>query len=357
MQQLILCLKTASKTTRLSVHSNREQIFMNTVRHSSEELSQFNFPREQYDLRKKAVLDELKKANIYLNEIGIIVCKGGVIKPMPGGIYRVNDAMLEDILHPMAEHESNLAALIAEDIAKQSTQDIQAVIADPACVDEMDELAKLSGLPEITRRSLMHTLSQRTAAKNYAKSIGKSYDSANVIVAHLGSGISVGAHCNGKIIDVNNGLNGDGPMSPARTGSLPVGQLIDLCYSGKYTKEEMMLKIYRDGGMKAYLGTSDAIAVEKRVLAGDKEAILIFNAIAYQVAKEIGSLTTVLAGEVDGIVITGGLAHSQFIINEIIKRVKHLGNVTTYPGENEMSALAANGFMVLSGEIIVKEYA
>jgi len=330
---------------------------MNTVRHSSEELSKFRSPREQYDFRKKIVLDELKKADIDVNDIAIIVCKGGVIKPMTGGIYRVNKAMLDDILHPMAEHESNLAALIAENIARQSTQDIEAVIADPACVDEMDEVAKLSGLPEITRRSIMHTLSQRTVASDYAKAMGKSYDSVNVIVAHLGSGISVGAHCKGQIIDVNNGLNGDGPMSPARTGSLPVGQLIDLCYSGKYSREDMLFKIYRDGGMKAYLGTSDSVAVEKRVLAGDKEAELIYKGIAYQVAKEIGALSTVLMGEVEGILITGGLAHSHFIVSEIMKRVKHLGNVTTYPGDNEMHALALNGYMVLLGETKVKEYA
>ncbi len=356
MQHLILCLKTASKTTRLTVHSNREQIFMNTIRHPSEKLSEFSLPSEQYDFRKKIVLEELKKADIDANDIAIIVCKGGVIKPMTGGIYRINKAMLDDIMHPMAEHESNLAALIAEDIARQSTQGIEAVIADPACVDEMDEVAKLSGLPEIPRRSIMHTLSQRTVASDYAKSMGKSYDSINVIVAHLGTGISVGAHHKGKIIDVNNGLNGDGPMSPARTGSLPVGQLIDLCYSGKYSREDMLLKIYREGGMKAYLGTSDAVAVERKVLDGNKEAELIFKAIAYQVAKEIGALSTTLMGEIDGILITGSLAYSQYIVNEIIKRVKHLGRVTTYSGDNEMHALAMNGYMVLSGEIQVKEY-
>lgn len=356
MQQLILCLKTASKTTRLAVHSNREQIFMITVRHSSEELAQFNTPREQYNFRKNTVLNELQKADIDVNDIAIIVCKGGVIKPMTGGIYRVNQAMLEDLSHPMADHESNLGVLIAEEIAKKSVHDIKAVIVDPACVDEMDEIAKLSGMPEITRNSIMHTLSQRTVAVSYANTLGKNYDDVNVIVAHLGSGITVGAHCKGKIIDVNNGLNGDGPMAPARTGGLPVGQLIDMCFSGHYTKEEMIRKIYKKGGMKAYLGTSDAIAIEKRVLAGDKQAEIIYKAIAYQVAKEIGALSTVLEGEIDGILITGGLAQSQYIIDEIIKRVKHLGNVSVYPGENEMSALAMNGYMVLRGEIEVKEY-
>ncbi len=356
MQQLILCLKTASKTTRLSVHSNREQIFMITVRHSSEELAQFNTPREQFGFRKGVVLSELKKADIDVNDISIIVCKGGVIKPMTGGIYRVNKVMLEDLSHPMADHESNLGVLIAEEIAKQSVHDIKAIIVDPACVDEMDEIAKLSGLPEISRKSIMHTLSQRTVAGSYANTQGKNYDDVNVIVAHLGSGISVGAHKKGKIVDVNNGLNGDGPMSPSRTGGLPVGALIEMCFSGKYTKDELMQKIYRKGGMKAYLGTSDAVNIEKRVLSGDEQATLIYRGIAYQVAKEIGALGAVLEGEVDGILITGGLAQSQFIVDEIIKRVKHIANVTVYPGESEMSALAMNGYMVLRGEIEVKEY-
>ena len=356
MQQLILSLKTASKTTRLSVHSNREHVFMTIVRHSSEELAQFNSPREQFGFRKDAVLDELKKADIDINEIAIIVCKGGVIKPMPGGVYKLNKAMLDDISHPMAEHESNLGVLIAEEIAKRSIHDIQAVIVDPACVDEMSELAKLSGLPEITRKSIMHTLSQRTVATNYANTLGKKYENINVIVAHLGSGISVGVHCKGQIIDVNDGLTGDGPMSPSRTGDLPVGQLIEMCYSGKYSKEEMMLKIYKKGGMKAYLGTSNAVEVEKQFMAGDRKAKLIFDGIAYQVAKEIGALSTVLEGKVDGIIITGGLAHCQYIVDEIIKRVNHLGDVTTYSGDNEINALAMNGYMVLRGEIDVKEY-
>ncbi len=356
MQQLILCLKTASKTTRLSVHSNREQIFSITVRHSSEELSKFKFPREQYNFRKNTVLNELQKADIDVNDISIIVCKGGVIKPMQGGVYKVNDAMIKDLSQPMAEHESNLGVLIAEEIAKISKHDIQAVIVDPACVDELDDIAKISGLPEISRKSIMHTLSQRTVAKSYANTKGKNYNDVNVIVAHLGSGISVGAHKKGKIIDVNNGLNGDGPMSPARTGGLPVGQLIDLCYSGKYTKDELMLKIYKQGGMKAYLGTSNAIEIERKVNEGDEKAELIYKAIAYQVAKEIGALSTVLLGDVAAILITGGLAQSQFLIDEIMNRVMHLGDVIVFPGENEMNALAENGYKVLRGEIKVNEY-
>ncbi len=356
MSQLILSLKTAIKNTRLSVHSNREQVFLINIKHTQEELAAFKTVMDQFEFRKEAVLNELQKADIDFNEIAIIVCKGGVIKPMDGGIYGVNEAMLRDIFHPMAEHESNLGVLIANEIAKQSAKDIQAIIVDPSCVDEMDEIAKISGMPEIERKSIMHTLSQRTVAKSFATSVGKEYEDVNVIVAHLGTGITVGAHYKGKIIDVNNGLNGDGPMSSQRSGGVPVGQLIELCFSGDFSKEEMIRKVCGNGGMRAYLGTGDALEVEEMISNGDKKAELIYKTIAYQVAKEIAAMSAVLMGEIDGILITGGLAQSQFIIDEISKRLKHISEVIIFPGENEMKALANNGYLVLRDEIEVKEY-
>lgn len=356
MDKLILCIKTVSKTTKLSVHFNRKQIYLINIKHPLDELCKFNSVIDQFELRKHAVLEELKRANIELSDIGIVVGRGGLLKPIPGGVYHINEAMLKDIYHPIAEHESNLGGLIADAIAKEIGNNVNAVIVDPACVDEMDPIAKISGMPDITRRSFLHTLSQRAVAMRFAVANGKAYETVNVIVAHLGSGISVGAHCKGKIIDVNNGLNGDGPMSPTRSGGVPVGQLVDLCFSGKFTQEEIMTKICGNGGMKAYLGTNDAIEIEKRITSGDKEAEIIYNAIAYQISKEIGALSTVLKGEVDGILITGGLAYSQYIVNEITERVKHIGEIRVYPGENEMQALAMNGYMVLNGEIEVKEY-
>ena len=356
MNDLILCLKTAVKNTRISVHTRREQLFLKIAKHPNEKLAEFESVNEQFEYRKDIVLNELKKADFDINDIAIIVCKGGVIKPMDGGIYKVNDAMLNDLSRPMADHESNLGVLIANEIANLSNRDTQAIIVDPACVDEMDEIAKISGMPDITRKSILHTLSQRTVAENFARSIGKDYNSINVIVAHIGTGITVGAHRKGKIVDVNNGLAGDGPMSSQRAGGLPVAQLINLCYSGKHTKQEMMRKVCGNGGLRGYLGTSDALEIEKMIKDGDENAELVYRAMAYQVAKEIAAMSAVLMGEVDGILLTGGIAYSRIIIGEISQRVKHIADVSIYPGENEMKALAASGLMVLNDEAEAKEY-
>ena len=357
MSELILSIKTISKMTKLSVHANRETILFKNVKHSPEELCKFENVIDQFELRKNAVLEELKKAQIDFNCISIVVAKGGLLdKPKASGAYIVNEAMLNDLKKPEAEYVSNLGGLIAEAIVREAGGKIKAIIVDPAFVNEMDAIAQISGMPELPRRAILHTLSQRTVAKHFADAIGKSYDSINVIVAHLGTGITVGAHRMGKIIDVNNGLNGDGPMSPARSGGVPAGQLVELCFSGKYSQKEIMNKISGNGGMKAYLGTCDAIEVEKLIAQGDKNAELVYKAIAYQTAKEIGSLSVVLRGRIDGILLSGGLAHSQIIIDEISEMVSHLGKVRVYPGENEMQALATYGYMILNDEIEVKEY-
>jgi butyrate kinase len=349
MARLILSLKTVTTQTKITVHSNREQLLMVYVRHTEEELGNYHKVTDQLELRKNAILKELERAHFELNEIGIIVCRGGVLKPLKGGIYNVNEKMIEDLHHPVAEHESNLGAMIAYDFAKMIGNNVKAITVDPACTDELEPMARISGMPEIERTSIMHTLSQRTVAKNYARRLGKKYAESNMIVAHLGSGISVGAHCKGKVIDVNNGLDGDGPMSVTRTGSVPVGELIKMCYSRKYTEDEMMKKVYLNGGLKAYLGTNNAIEVEKKIAEGDEYAELVYKTVAYQIAKEIGALATVLEGKVDGILITGGLAYSNIIICEIKKRVEFIAPVRVYPGEREMEGLAANANKVLSG--------
>lgn len=356
MAKQILILKTVSKRTKISVHANREQILLINIRHTDEELAQFNRVIDQLELRKNAILQELQRADIHLEDIGIIVCRGGVLKPIDGGIYNVNQAMIKDLHEPMAEHESNLGALIAYDLVKMTGNGAKAITVDPACTDEMEPIAKVSGIPEITRKSIMHTLSQRTVAKHFASRIGKAYEEANIIVAHLGSGISAGAHHKGKIIDVNNGLNGDGPMSAARCGNLPVGQLIELCFSGKFTKEELLKKTYLNGGLKAYLGTSDGIKIEQMIENGNKDAEFYYKALAYQLAKEIGALATVLNGKVDGIIITGGMAYSKFIIDEVTEKISFIAPVKVYPGEREMDGLAENAYKVLNGEAEVTEY-
>jgi butyrate kinase len=356
MDKKILVINPGSTSTKIAVFSNRTQIYMISVKHEQEVLAKFDCIADQYEYRKSMVKDELIKAGIELKEIDIIVCRGGLLKPIMGGAYKVNEAMLRDIRNPMGEHESNLGGLIAYALVKEIGPHVEAIIVDPTCIDEMEDVARISGMPEIPRKSFLHALNQRAAGRKFALDFGKKYEEVNIIVVHMGGGISVGAHRKGRIIDVNNGLNGDGPMSPERSGGLPVGQLVDLCFSGQYTKGEICKKIKGKGGLTAYLGTNDAIVIEQRISEGDEYARLIYSALSYQVAKEIGALSTVLKGEVDAILLTGGLAYSNMIVNEISERVAHLAPVKVYPGENEMEAMAANGFMALNHEIEVKEY-
>lgn len=356
MRDLILSIKTITKMTKISVHSNRETMLYKNIKHASEELAKFENVMDQFEMRKTAVLEELKKSQIDFCSIAIVVAKGGLLKPMKSGAYIVNDLMVNDLKQPEAEHVSSLGGLIAAALVRECPNTIPAVIVDPGYVDEMDDIAKISGMPELPRRAILHTLSQHAVAKHFANSIGKTYETVNVIVAHLGTGISVGAHSKGRIIDVNNGLNGDGPMSPSRSGGVPAGQLVELCFSGKFTEKEIMKKICGKGGLKAYLGTNDGQEVERMITEGNKDAELVYKAIAYQTAKEIGALSVVLRGKIDGILLSGGLAHSKIIIDEITDMVGHLAKVRVYPGENEMQALANYGYLILSKEVEVKAY-
>ncbi|MDD3877346.1 MAG: butyrate kinase [Bacteroidales bacterium] len=356
MERFILVVNPGSTSTKIAVYNNRKEIFLMNVKHEQEELAKFERIADQFEYRKNMIKEVLLTSGINLNTINIVVGRGGLLKPIEGGVYKVNEAMLRDIRNPMGEHESNLGGVIAYALAKEINPDILAIIVDPTCVDEMEDIARISGMPELPRKSFLHTLNQKAIARTYAKELKLKYEDVNVIVAHMGGGISVGAHAHGRVIDVNNGLNGDGPMSPERSGGVPVGQLVELCFSGKYSKAEILKKIKGKGGLSAYLGTNDAIQVEKRIENGDTYAKLIYSAISYQVAKEIGALSTVLKGNVDGILLTGGLAYGHFITDAITERVAHLGPVKVYPGEGEMEALALNAHLVLNEEIVVKEY-
>ena len=356
MKNLILVINPGSTSTKIAVYENRKSFFLINIKHSNDLHSKYPRIADQFEFRKETVINELNKASIEFSRIAVIVTRGGLLKPITGGAYKVNEKMIYDIHHPMAEHESNLGGLIAYEIAKEIGGNIPSIIVDPTCVDELEEIARISGMPELPRLSFLHSLNQRAVARRYATEIGRIYEDINLIVVHMGGGISAGAHSKGRIIDVNNGLNGEGPMSPERSGGVPSGQLVELCFSGKFTKDEIMKKLKGKGGLCAYLGTSDAIEIEKRIANGDKYAELIFRAIPYQVAKEIGALSTVLKGEVDGILITGGLAFSNMLINDISDRVKHIGTVKVYPGEDEMETLALYGYMTITKEIEVKEY-
>ena len=331
-------------------------MFLRSIKHQTEVLTNFERIADQHEYRKKMIIDEILKSGIDLREIDIVVARGGLLKPVSGGVYRVNKAMIRDIKNPLREHESNLGGLLAFEIAKEIGPKIKAIVVDPTYVDEMDDVARISGVPELPRRSLMNALNQRAVAQNFAKQIGANYKDVNLIVAHMGRGISVGAHSQGRIIDVNNWLNGDGPMSPERSGGVPPGQLVELCFSGKFPKQEILKKLKGKGGLIGYLETSDASEIEKRIENGDKQAELVYSAMSYQIAKEIGALSTVLKGEVDGILLTGGLAYSNVIVDDITMRVRHIGPVRVYPGDGEMEFLAMNGYHALIGEVDVNEY-
>lgn len=356
MNQLILVINPISIATQIAIYNYRKQVFLTCIKHPAEDLSSFKKVVDQHDFREKAIIEELKKTDIDIHDIKIVVGRGGLLKPISGGVYRVNDAMIKDIKHPMGEHESNLGGIMAYHIAKKIGHDIFAIIIDPASVDEMDEIAKISGIPEIQRKSILHTVHQRTVARNFVREIGQKYEEVNLIVAHLGKSISIGAHHEGRIIDVNNGLIGDGPMTTERSGTVPGGELVDLCFSGKFTKEQVVKKMKGEGGVFAYIGIKNHYEIEKLIEQGDKKAELYYSAVAYQIAKEIGALSTVLNGKVDGILITGELAYSKFIIDELTNRIKHLGLIRIYPGEDDIDSYAMYGYMVLSGEIDVKEY-
>ncbi|MGC8865103.1 MAG: butyrate kinase [Bacteroidales bacterium] len=355
-KERVLAINPGSTSTKIAVYEGNKNIFLKTLRHSAEELKDFPKITDQFAFRREIILKELFQAGIDINTIEAIVGRGGLVKPIPSGVYEVNERMIEDLkVGVMGEHASNLGGLIAYDIA-QTQGKAKAYIADPVVVDELQDVARVAGHPHFQRVSIFHALNQKAVARSYAKSLNKKYEELNLIVAHLGGGISVGAHCKGKVIDVNNALDGDGPFSPERSGSLPVGQLAALCFSGKYTLEEVKKMITGKGGYVAYLGTNSAYDVEIAARNGDEKAKLIQDAMAYQVAKEIGAMSAVLKGQVDGIILTGGIAHNTYFINYIKEMVSHLGPIIVYPGEDEMEALAINGLMVLRGETQPRVY-
>ncbi|GAB1404711.1 MAG: butyrate kinase [Lentimicrobiaceae bacterium] len=352
----ILAINPGSTSTKIAVFQGNNPVFVRTITHSAEELSKYDKVTDQYAFRKEIIYKQLEEAGVELENIRAVVGRGGLTKPIPSGVYEVNEAMKNDMANsPMGEHASNLGGFIADDIAR-SLPNARAFIADPVVVDELSELARVSGHPEFSRKSIFHALNQKAIARQHARSIMRKYEDLNLIVVHLGGGISVGAHQKGLVVDVNQALDGEGPFSPERSGTLPSADLVRLSYSGKFTQKELLQMVKGKGGMTAFLGTNNAYEVEKRAQAGDDYAKFIFEAMAYQVAKTIGAMSTVLKGEVDGILITGGIAHSKWFVNQVIERVYKIAPVHVYPGEDEMRALAMNGLMVLKGEVEVKEY-
>ena len=352
----IFVINPGSTSTKIGLYTNTESIFQKDIHHSLEELSHFNHINEQFEFRKKIIIDELKNNQIELKQIIAIIGRGGILKPMPSGIYRINERMIFNIKNSALEHASNLGILLAYELSTLSEISKNAFMADPPCVDEMDDLARTTGIPDISRISLFHALNQRAVAHRYAQSINKKYQDINLIVAHLGGGISIGVHQKGKVIDVNNALNGDGPFTPERAGSIPAGQLVELCFSGKFSKEEILHQLSGKGGLTAYLGTNDFIEVKKIIEAGNTKALKLYQTMAYQIAKEIGAMASVLSGIVDGIILTGGLAFDKDFTELISKQIKFIAPIIIYPGENEMDALALNCLNALNGDVEIKEY-
>ncbi len=353
---LILAINPGSTSTKIAVYQNSKSIFLKTIRHQAEEIARYAKISDQFHFRKDIILKELKDAEICVEQISAVVGRGGLVKPIESGVYEVNERLKEDLrIGILGEHASNLGGLIADDIAK-SLPSAKAYIADPVVVDELQEVARVAGHPEFSRVSIFHALNQKAIARTYAKSLDKKYEELNIIVAHLGGGISVGAHLKGRVVDVNNALDGEGPFSPERSGTLPAGQLAKLCFSGKYTYDEVKKMITGKGGLVAHAGTNDAYEIEQKAKAGDAQAKLLQDAMAYDVAKWIGSMAAVLKGNVDGILLTGGIAHNPFLVDYVKDMVGFIAPVVVYPGEDEMMALAMNGLMALRHEVEIKEY-
>ncbi|MFW5855788.1 MAG: butyrate kinase [Bacillota bacterium] len=354
-ENLILAINPGSTSTKLGLYEGRDEIFTEKVVHKAEELKDFEKITDQMDLRLDYILDFLKQKNVNLNKLNAVVGRGGLLKPIPGGTYSVNDKMAEDLKAGLqGEHASNLGGLLARAIGEKAG--CPSFIVDPVVVDELKPEARLSGLPELDRRSIFHALNQKAVARKYAEEKEAKYKDLNIIVAHLGGGISVGIHHKGKVIDVNNALSGEGPFSPNRSGGLPTLDLFELCYSDKFKYNELKKKLVGNGGVMAYLGTNDMEEVEEKVKNGDEKARLVFDSMVYQTGKEIGSLAPIVNGNIDVIILTGGIAYSEYFTERVSNMVKYIAPVKIYPGEEELAALASGAFRVLSGKEEAKVY-
>ena len=350
----LLIINPGSTSTKIGVFENETSIYENTLRHSMEELSPYKKMTDQYDFRMSIIVNALKEAGIDVASLDAIVGRGGLVKPIDGGTYYVNEAMLHDLrIGLQGQHASNLGGLIANAIGNKIGK--PAFIVDPVVVDEFMEISRISGHPLIKRRSIFHALNQKAIARQYCKDVGKAYTDLNLIVVHMGGGISVGMHAKGRVIDANNALDGEGPFSPERSGTLPTGDLSALCFSGEYSHADIKKMIAGNGGLVAYFGSNNLLELEERAQT-EPEVKIAIDAMCYQVAKEIGAMSTAVCGEVDAILLTGGIARSEFITDEVAKRVSFIAEVHKYPGEDELAALAQGALRVLRGEEVAKEY-
>ena len=352
----ILVINPGSTSTKMAVFEDEKPLVLRNISHSQEELSQFDDVIEQHNYRKQLVLDELERVGVPL-DFDAVIGRGGLVKPVAGGVYEINQRMLDDTYSGIAlhNHACNLGCLIAHEIASK-IPGCRSFIADPGVVDELNDYARISGSPLMGRICIWHALNQRAIARRFAQEIGREYEDLDLIVCHMGGGISVAAHQHGRAVDANNALDGEGPFSPERAGSLPACDLIRLCYSGKYNEKQLLKRIAGKAGLNAHLGTTDVKEILRRIEDGDKHAELVLNAMIYHVAKNITGLGAVFCGKVDAILLTGGLARSEYIISRLRQRIEFLAPVYCFPGEDEMEALALNALAVLRGQREAKEY-
>ncbi len=354
-QPKTLVINPGSTTTKLALYKGLEELFVKNICHEQKDLQQFSSIIEQKEYRLTCIHEFIHESGITLTDLDIVMGRGGLLHPLEGGIYRISQDMLTDLEEARyGEHASNLGAPLAQQIAKEAS--CEAYIADPVVVDELIPEARVTGMPELERKSIFHALNQKIAAREVAEMLGKPYEETRLIVAHLGGGISIGAHRDGRVIDVNNALDGDGPFTPERSGGLPAGDLMRLAFSGTYTASELQRKICGAGGMSAYMGTSDVRKILKRAVDGEEQALFYIQTMIYQISKDIGALATVLHGNIDAIVLTGGMAHANTIVDGIRKRVGYLAKLYVIPGEREMLSLAENAFAVYNELREVKDY-
>ena len=350
-----LIINPGSTSTKIGVFEDETLLFEETLRHPTEVISQYATIVDQKDFRKQIILDLLKEKDFDLNSLQVIVGRGGMLKPIPSGTYAVSDDLLNDlIIGKQGQHASNLGGIIAREIG--DSIGVPSYIVDPVVVDELMPIARYSGVPELPRTSVFHALNQKAVAKRYAKEQGKAYDSLNLIVVHMGGGVSVGAHEKGRVVDIFNALDGDGAFSPERAGAVPCGALVTMCFSGKYTEQEVYKKLVGNGGFNAYIGTNDMRDVEKMVNNGDEYAAELREAFIMQLAKDIGSMACVLKGKVDQIIMTGGIAFDTAVTDGLTERAGFIAPITIYPGEDELLALVQGALRVMNGEEQAMEY-
>ena len=350
----ILAINPGMISTKVGIFQDEELLMHATLNHPFEELCRYPFIMDEFDYRREKIMEEIQCQG-YAMDFDVVVGRGGLVKPIESGVYELNDKVIEDTRHPRLHHACNLGSLIALSIARE-IEGCRAFTVDPGVVDELDDVARITGLPELPHQTIWHALNQREIAKRYCREHGVKYEEQDLIVCHMGSGISFAMHHHGRAIECSNALSGDGPFSPSRAGMLPTAQLVKLCYSGQYTEAEMLRKINGHSGLTAHLGTNDVREVERRIAEGDEKAKLILDAMVYNIARWLASVAPATDGQVDAIILTGAIAHSKYVTDGLQRRLSFLAPIFIYPGEDELTALAMNALRAMRGEQEIKVY-